>query len=126
MNETENNMNQIAAAIQRVRVPAEPEEYDIHAAVAEALHQLNIPFTHECVLAPRCRIDFLAGRIGIEIKKGKPMSSPLKKQLERYLASDRLDGLVVVMQQGITLPNTMVGKPVKVLSLNRNWGVALP
>ncbi len=119
-------MKRIADALRCVRVPAEPEEYDIHAAVAEALEQSGIEFIHECPIAPRCRIDFLAGNIGIEIKKGKPTASTLKKQLERYLSSERLEGLLVVMQSHILLPNMISGKPIQLISLNRNWGVALP
>ena len=126
MTNTEAEMKKIAAALSCVRVPAEPGEYDIHAAVARALLAADIDCVHECPIAPRCRIDFLAGNIGIEVKKGRPTLGALKKQLARYLASDRIDGLLVVMQKGVSLPDRIAGKPVQVLSLNRHWGVALP
>ena len=126
MTNTNAELQRIAEALFCVRVPAEPGEYDIHAAVARALEQAGLNCRHECPIAPRCRIDFLAGNIGIEVKKGRPTVGALKKQLARYLASDRIDGLLVVMQKGVALPNRIAGKPVQILSLNRQWGVALP
>lgn len=126
MTNTNAELQRIAEALFCVRVPAEPGEYDIHAAVARVLEQAGLNCRHECPIAPRCRIDFLAGRIGIEVKKGRPSTGALKKQLVRYLASEELDGMVVVMQKGVALPEQIAGKPVKIVSLNRHWGVALP
>lgn len=103
-----------------------PGEYDLHAEVSAALTREGIEHSHEYKLAPRCRIDFLAGRVGIEIKKGRPVPSALKEQLARYLRSDELDAIVVVVQQAVNLPETICGKPVEQVSLNRLWGVALP
>ena len=64
--------------------------------------------------------------MGIEVKKGRPVVSELTRQLRRYLESDALDGVVVVMQRAAPLPDAIGGKPVRVVSLNRLWGVALP
>ena len=64
--------------------------------------------------------------MGVEIKKGRPASSDLVKQLRRYLASDALGGVVVVTQRATALPGEILGKPVMLVSLNRLWGVALP
>lgn len=119
-------MKDVASALLSVRVPAEPEEYDIHALVASTLQSRGISFQHECPLAPRCRIDFLVGSVGIEIKKGRPGNRTLQNQLERYLKSDLLDGILVVVQKNVDLPSRICGKPVLIVSLNRNWGVALP
>ena len=103
-----------------------PGEYDLHAEVSAALTRAGIEHSHEYKLAPRCRIDFLAGRVGIEIKKGRPTPSILKDQLARYLRCEELDAIVVVVQQAINLPQTICGKSVELVSLNRLWGVALP
>ena len=120
------SMNRIAAALASVRVPARPEEYDIHAAVAEALAGAGLDYIHEYRLGPRCRIDFAVGRVGIEVKKGRPATAQLVRQLRRYLESDALDGIVVVTQRATALPDTLCGRPVRQVSLNRLWGVALP
>ena len=120
------DITRIVAALSNVRMPAQPEEYDIHAQVAEALGAASLAFEHEYRLGPRCRIDFMVGRVGIEVKKGRPVASELTKQLKRYLEFDALDAAVVVMQRGVALPGRISGKPVAVVSLNRLWGVALP
>lgn len=126
MNEIQQQIRAISAAISEVRMPATPGEYDIHAEVSAALQLAGIAHSHEFKLAPRCRIDFCAGRVGIEIKKGRPTPALLREQLSRYLASDAIDAIVVVTQRAVNLPHTIHGKTVKQISLNRLWGVALP
>ena len=116
----------VAAALEAVRMPAQPEEYDIHAAVAEALCAAGLAFEHEFRLGPRCRIDFRVGRVGIEVKKGRPAPSTLREQLGRYLETGALDAMIVVAQRVTALPDAICGKPVRLVSLNRLWGVALP
>jgi len=123
---TETQIERIVDALSSVRMPAQPEEYDIHAQVAEALGAAGLPYEHEYKLAPRCRIDFRVGRVGIEVKKGRPATSELTKQLRRYLLSDELDAVIVVTQRVTRVPETIHGKPVYLISLNRLWGVALP
>jgi len=120
------SMDRIATALSTVRMPAQPEEYDIHAAVADALADAGLEYTHEYKLGPRCRIDFLVGRVGIEVKKGRPATADLTRQLRRYLESDTLDGVIVVTQRVTALPTAIHDKPVRLISLNRLWGVALP
>ena len=126
MNTLDRDIGAIVQALACIRTPATPGEYDIHAEVALALEKAGIPCEHEYKLAPRCRIDFLCGRIGIEIKKGRPVPSSLREQLGRYMKSEVLDGVIVVTQRAVSLPATIGGKPVEILSLNRLWGVALP
>lgn len=123
---TARDMDRITDALSSVRMPAQPEEYDIHAAVAEALTGAGLDYIHEYRLGPRCRIDFAVGRVGIEVKKGRPATAQLVRQLRRYLETDALDGIIVVTQRATALPDTICGKPVCQVSLNRLWGVALP
>ena len=122
----EYDLSPILSALSAVRMPAQPEEYDIHAAVAKALSEAGLEYEHEYRLGPRSRIDFRVGRVGIEVKKGRPATSGLTKQLRRYLESDDLDAMIVVTQRVTALPDTICGKPVVLISLNRLWGVALP
>lgn len=122
----EQSIARVISALAAVRVPAQPEEYDIHAAVAEALAGAGLEYAHEYKLGPRRRIDFRVGRVGIEVKKGRPATSALTEQLRRYLESDDLDAVIVVTQRATALPGTICGKPVRLVSLNRLWGVALP
>ena len=125
LNDLDQDIAVLRAAIATLRVPATPGEYDIHARVGAALAESGLDYQHEAVIAPRCRVDFLVGRVGIEVKKGKPPRAQLLKQVMRYLESARLDALVVVVQRSASLPAVVRGKRCEVLCLNRLWGVAL-
>jgi hypothetical protein len=118
-------MDEVYAALTSLRAPLQQGEYDLHRLVMDALSAAGIPCAHEAALAPRCRIDLLCGRVGVEIKRGKPVRSRLISQLTRYAASGRLDGLIVVAERSVSLPRALCGVPVRVLCLNRLWGIAL-
>lgn len=118
-------LTDITQALTRLRAPFCPGEYDLHALVAGVLREADIPFLHEERLAPRCRIDFLAGTVGIEVKKGRPERKQLLHQLERYALSPRIEALVVVVERTADLPGEILHKPCFTLSVNRLWGIAL-
>ncbi len=120
------NSDVIIAALKSVRAPAMPGEYDLHAMVAAALDEAGLEYVHEYRLAPRCRLDFMCSGIAIEIKKGRPQSRELVRQLTRYMAHEEVREMVVVMQRRVTLPETICGKKVRLVALNMLWGVALP
>ena len=119
-------IEEIENALRVLLVPATPGEYDLHALVSCALEKAGIPFSHELPIAQRARIDFLSGKVGIEIKKGKPARAGLISQITRYLASDALDAIIVVTQRSVSLPREISGKTVRLLSLDKLWGVSLP
>ena len=118
-------IERILAALQTIRVSAQPEEAEIHEAAAKALANAGIETVHEYRLSAGRRIDFACGSIGIEIKKGRPRSDVLRRQLTRYLDGTALTAVIVVAQQPCTLPDQICGKPVYCVSLNRLWGVAI-
>lgn len=113
-------------ALQTLRVTPMSSEYALHDRVADCLRDASLPYAHEVVLAPRRRIDFVCEGIGIEIKRGKPVRSRLRDQLTAYAVSPALDAIIVLVERNVTLPRSLAGKPVLVLSLNRLWGIALP
>ena len=119
-------IDRVCRALAALRVPAMPGEYDIHAEVAAALAAAGLDYDHEYRLGPRCRVDFRVGRVGIEVKKGRPAATDLCRQLARYLTFDALAAMVVVTQKATPVPERIGGKPVRLISLNRLWGVALP
>ncbi len=121
----ETRLMDVVAALSRLRAPFCPGEYDLHALAAQTLHTAGIPFRHEVRLAPRCRIDLMAGSIGIEIKRGKPDIRRLVSQLERYAASDEIAALVLLVERKADLPEEIGGKPCVSLSVNKLWGIAL-
>ncbi len=119
------SLTEISQALHRLRPPFCQDEYDLHALVALALRDKNISFLHEERLGPRCRIDFLAGTVGIEVKKGRPERKQLMRQLERYAQSPRIEALIVLVERYASLPGEILQKPCITLSINRLWGIAL-
>ena len=120
------SMAAVAAALMELRQPLAMYEADLHACVGQRLSAAGLPFTHEAVIAKGCRIDFLVGSVGVEIKKGKPSAATLAAQLQRYAACDAVDGLIVVTERSVRLPKTLCGKPVRLITLSQLWGIALP
>ncbi len=108
-----------------LRAPIQQGEYDLHVLVREALEGGGIPCHHEVPLAPRCRIDFLCGNVGIEIKRGKVDKRRVINQLTRYADCDQIAALILLTEGTVALPDTIHGKPVTLICLNRLWGIAL-
>ncbi len=120
------SLDQVVSAIKTIRAPFSLHEFDLHAQVSSALEEAGISFAHEAVVAPRCRIDFLAGQIGIEIKRGKPRAHDLLGQATRYLSSPRVEALVVISEREVLMPESVLGKPCVCLSFSKLWGPAVP
>lgn len=129
------SLEAVLHALTRLRVPLQQGEYDLHALVRAALDDAQIPHRHEVSLAPRCRIDLLcgadsadnmgAGGIGIEIKRGQVDKKRVLAQLNRYAACEQVTALILVTEKTIAVPATLHGKPVRLVCLNRLWGIAL-
>ena len=117
-------LDKVMAALRDIRAPLVMDEYDLHQLAQQALAQHAIVCTHEAVLAPRCRIDILCGRIGIEIKRGKPTRSTLLRQLLRYAQTGRLDAIIVLSEQSVDLPDSLEGIPIRMIGLYKLWGIA--
>jgi len=120
-------MNAVAGAVRTIRVMNPDHEFEIHSRIETALLDASIYFTREHKLAKRARIDFLTRHgIGIEVKRGKPLSSNVAAQLGRYIACDSVRGIVVVVDRNIfNVPSEINGKPILYISLSHLWGIAL-
>ena len=118
-------MERIIEAISTLRAPLQQGEYDLHRLVMDVLDEGCIPWEHEVRLAPRCRIDLMCGSVGIEIKRGAVDKTRILEQLRRYAACERVEGLILVTEKTVALPHTINGKPVRLICLNRLWGIAL-
>ena len=94
--------------------------------MADALQRADIDFRHEAPLASRCRIDFLCGTVGIEIKRGRPDVSTVSKQLRRYADSGKLTAIILLSEKTApSLPGFVSGIPVYPVSLQKLWGIAI-
>ena len=118
-------MERITEAISALRAPLQQGEYDLHRLVMDALDDAGIPWAHEVPLAPRCRIDLMCGGVGIEIKRGKVEKARVLAQLQKYAACPQITGLILVTEKTIPLPHSIHGKPVRLICLNRLWGIAI-
>ena len=116
----------IIEAISAIRLGYIPHEEDIHSLIADALSREGVDFIHEARLSPGRRADFLAGRVAVEVKKGRPSPAALKKQLAGYLECPEVEEMVVICQRRVPLPAQIAGKPVYQISLDRLWGISLP
>ena len=116
----------VLSALGELRSPFALYESDIHQMVEKQLQKARLPYVHEAKIGPGCRIDYLVGDVGIEIKKGRPDAGRLKRQLARYAACEDVTALVVIAPRSVALPQTVLNKSVRVIVLNQLWGVALP
>lgn len=122
----QDGMAHIIDALCTIRCGASSSEEELHAQVSLALAAAGIDAVHEARLAARCRIDFLVGNVGIEIKKRRPEREKLLAQLTRYADCEQIEQLLVVAPRGVNLPKQIGGKPVTMLALERLWGIWLP
>lgn len=118
-------LQSVLDALTELRPPFAPYEADLHALVGAQLARSGLSYAHEARLGPGCRIDFLVDNVGVEVKKGRPDPKRWMAQLERYANCGGLEGLVLVTQRSVSLPGEVRGLPLRVLSLQRLWGVAL-
>lgn len=71
------------------------DEAELHRAIGRVLTEAGIAHEHEVSLAPRERIDFLAGDVGLEVKVDGTIAS-IFRQLQRYAQSPRVRTLLLV------------------------------
>ena len=115
----------VEAALRTLRVPLQRQETDLHALAGEALAATGLPLEHEKRLAPRCRIDFLCGGVGVEIKRGPQQKARVLEQLRRYARSGQVSALILVTEKNLDLPSALEGIPLRTVCLSRLWGIAL-
>lgn len=114
-------------AVKGIHLPPARLESDVVDAIREALKSAGVRFRREVVIARRCRVDLLTvGGTAIEVKKGKPNTSDVACQVERYAASGMVKSVVLVSERGlISHVREAHGKPIEYVSLSSNWGIAL-
>lgn len=113
------DLDAVAAAIASRRYQY-TDEFELHEGIAIALVEAGQAFTREVALSVRDRIDFLVGKIGVEVKTQGSVSR-VATQLLRYAASPRVDGLILVTTrlQLDRFPAELAGKPLRVVALPR-------
>lgn len=87
--------------------------------IAAALKKKNIPFQRE-VRVEGGVIDFKVGATGVEVKL-QGSAAGIRRQVNRYAADDRLDGIVLMTAKPVGITSLMRGKPVHEFDLARAW-----
>jgi len=121
----DNNLKNILSVLHTIRLTAIIEEKDIHAAIIKEFQKNNICFQHEHKIGKGRRVDFFCNGVVIEVKKLRPQKDRLIKQINRYLEIPGVTAVIIVLQKSIDLKKTMRDKSVYIISLNRNWGIAI-
>lgn len=120
-------VEEVLASLRRLRIKPITYEFELHDQIKARLTADGLTYQHEVKLGPRNRIDFMVPPgIGIEVKKGKPLSPDLTAQAERYAAFEQVQAIILVVERSVFWhPVAINGKPVHYIACNRLWGVAL-
>ena len=121
------DIEKVIDALRTLRVGTTIAEFDLQNKIATALYVAEIPYDREHLLGKGSRVDFLAGGVAIEVKKGKPNRAKLVTQIDRYAAYDDVVAVVIVVETSLFIPikETSNGKPCAVVGLQKLWGIAL-
>lgn len=114
MSSRDAGLTAIVAALRAAQF-AFANEAELHGGIAAALTTAGIAFVHEAVLSAGERPDFLAGRVGIEVKIGGSAAN-VARQLSRYLQLDSIDAVLLVtthMRMARAMPAELHGKQVR-------------
>jgi hypothetical protein len=93
-------------------------EVELQGHLAQRLTDAGFTARREVHVAPRCRIDVLVGRVGIEVKIDGSVED-VAWQLQRYARSPLLDTLVLATTcaRHRRLPASIAGMPIHVAYL---------
>lgn len=110
---------EVRQLLSSVRLPLDSEKA-LQAAIEAHLTASGVEFEREVTLAPGDIVDFMVGRIAVEVKiKGQRRA--IFRQCERYAAHDRVAGILLVTNVAMGFPPELLGKPTAVLNLGRAW-----
>lgn len=126
VNDLRSSLDAVVAALRSLRLTRVGlSEVEIHQRAADLLQRHGVAAEHEARIAPRCRLDFWvpASGIAIEFKKGRPSKAAVVEQLSRYAEVPEVHALVLVLEQSMVLAREIGSKPVRIVSLNANWGI---
>lgn len=117
MTATLTSVDDVAQVIREHRYRYANED-QLQRGIYQALRAARLPVIREAWIAPGSRIDLLAGRVGIEVKVGGSARDVLA-QIDRYLQSDVIDGLVLVTSRvrHAALSDSHGHKPVRLVQL---------
>lgn len=96
-----------------------PNEFALHDELARRLTAAGIGFEREVRMGAKKRPDFRIDDIAVELKIDGGVMAILR-QLKRYADDPRLAGVVLVTTRPVSIPSSLGGKPLAMVSLWRN------
>lgn len=119
-------VEELSNILKCLRVGVITDEYILQNQIADLLHTNNISHTKEYKLGRGSRVDFLTDNgIAIEVKKGKPNKLKVYEQLMRYAEFEEINGIILIIETSLQIPNIINGKPCQTIGLRKQWGIAL-
>ncbi len=101
------------------------DEKRLQAEMSGVLAAAQLAVAREVRLGTSGLIDLTVCRggveIGIEVKTRTRAKMAVRRQCIRYLASGKLDGLLLVSATAIAMPPDIDGRPVRTFSLGEAW-----
>lgn len=119
------SVKQVLSILFTIQLSRRMDEQEIHTEIMKSFDKYGILYQHEYKLIPHKRFDFWLDGIVLEIKKEKPSKITLLNQLNKYTKEDQVKAIIVVMEKSMMLPKILNQKPIFVVSLNANWGIAI-
>lgn len=122
------NVENILDTIKSIRITkAAMDEKSIVSIIADRLVLKGYMVGREVTLEPGCRVDLVVHPgIAIEVKKGKPNTRNVEKQIRRYAACDSVKVVILVSERGLIHHITEAyGKPIRYVALVHNWGLVV-
>lgn len=95
------------------------DEASVQEAIGHLLAGHQIEVQREAVLGDAGRIDFLVGRVGIEVKVGGSRIAAVS-QVQRYALRDEVDEIILAATKAVVvwdLPKEIGGKPLHAIHL---------
>lgn len=94
-------------------------ESELQEQIADILGREQIGFVREFKLSKLDRLDFLLGRVALEVKILGSINEHLR-QIKRYNAHPEIDGTILLATRPFPVPDTLSGKPVRCINLAGN------
>jgi len=93
-------------------------EIELHQGIEQFLISLGIDYQKEVILDSKDRIDFLIGKIGIEIKINES-TSEVTRQLWRYAQQEMIDEIILITTRSKhkVIEGIINGKPIYIVHL---------
>ncbi len=121
------SLDEIVDILSGIKLDPARLESNIVEVAQRVLLEKGIETDREVTVARGSRVDLLSkDGVAIEMKKGKPNTKRVAKQIERYATSEKVKAIILVSERGLVSHLTTAnGKPVRYVALSHNWGLTV-